>query len=123
MLYRFSFCKYIKRRWIYYGYQEHINSLTKTFFLLRNCSRTSFHKQHFHNEKVMLLFSSILAKLDLILPRSCHFSFCTYGNVTLCKHLKYLAHLCSESVEILQHIIRSQCLKPLTKRKGLEVYY
>ena len=55
ILYRFSFCSYIKRR-IYYGYQVHIKSLTKTFLLLRNCSKTPFHKQYFQNEKVVLLF-------------------------------------------------------------------
>ena len=122
MLYRFSFCKYIKGR-IYYGFQVHINSLTKTFLLLRNCTLTSFHKQHFQSEKVMFLFSKILAKLDLNLPRSSHFSYCTYRNVNICKHLNYLAHLCCGSVEFLQHIIRSHCLKPLTKLKELEVCY
>ena len=54
-MYRFSFGDNIKRR-IYYGYQVHIKSLTKTFLLLRNCSKTPFHKQYFQNEKVVLLF-------------------------------------------------------------------
>ena len=99
------------------------NTEKSKFLLQRNCSRTSFHKQHFQNEKVVLLFSSILAKLVLNLPRSSHFFYCTYINVTIWKHLKYFAHLCCWTVECLQHIIRSHCLKPLTKLKELEVYY